>query len=105
MTVEWLLYIAVMAGVTYLIRMSHLTVFRRKITNRFLKSFLYYIPYAVLGAMTIPWIFYSTGNFVTAAFGAAVAFVLALFRRSLITVALASCAAAYLSGLVLQLWF
>ena len=57
-----LAYIAVMAGVTYLIRMLPLTVFQKKIKNRFIRSFLYYIPYAVLGAMTFPAILYSTGS-------------------------------------------
>ena len=50
-------YLLVMAGVTYLIRMLPLTVFRREIRSRFLRSFLYYVPYAVLGSMTIPDIF------------------------------------------------
>ena len=102
-TPEMLLYIAVMAGVTYLIRMLPLTLFRKKIKNRYLLSFFHYIPYAVLGAMTVPWIFYSTDSFITAAAGTAVAFVLAYFDRSLITVALSSCAAAYICSLVLSL--
>ena len=51
------IYIAVMAGVTYLIRMIPFTFFRKKIKSRFFRSFLYYIPYAVLSAMTIPAIF------------------------------------------------
>ena len=52
------LYIAVMAGVTYLMRMLPFTLFRRKITSRFLQDLLYYIPYAVLSAMAIPASFY-----------------------------------------------
>ena len=56
------LYITVMALVTYIVRMFPLTFFRRKIKSRFLKSFLFYIPYAILSAMTIPAIFYSTGS-------------------------------------------
>ena len=54
--------ILVMAFVTYLIRMLPLVIFRKKITNRRLRSFLYYIPYAVLAAMTFPAIFTSTGR-------------------------------------------
>lgn len=73
------LYIAVMAGVTYLIRMIPFSFFRKKIKSRFFRSFLYYIPYAVLSAMTIPAIFYSTGNIVTAVVGTVTAFVLSLF--------------------------
>lgn len=92
------IYIAVMAGVTYLIRMIPMTVFRKKIRSRFFRSFLYYIPYAVLSAMTIPAIFYSTGNMVTAAVGTAIAVILAYWNLPLIVVALAASAAALLTG-------
>ena len=64
-------YLLVMAGVTYLIRMLPLTVCRREIRSPFLRSFLYYVPYAVLGAMTVPDIFYATGNLWTALAGLA----------------------------------
>lgn len=93
------LYIVVMAGVTYLIRMIPFVFFRKKIRSRFLRSFLYYIPYAVLSAMTIPAIFYSTGNIVTSLFGTAVALILAYFDLPLIVVALAAAAAAFAAGL------
>lgn len=86
-------YLIVMAAVTYLIRMLPLTVFRKPIRSRFIKSFLDYIPFAVLGAMTIPDALYSTGDMRTAAVGVAVAVVLAWRGRSLLTVALAACAA------------
>ncbi|MBQ8884730.1 MAG: AzlD domain-containing protein, partial [Oscillospiraceae bacterium] len=66
-------YILVMAGVTYLIRMLPFTLFRKKIKSKFLQSFLYYIPYAVLSAMTIPAIFYSTGDIITAVVGTIIA--------------------------------
>ena len=82
------IYIVVMAGVTYLIRVIPFTVFRKKIKSRFFKSFLYYVPYAVLSAMTIPAVFYSTGNIITAVIGTAVAVVLAYFDLPLIVVAL-----------------
>ena len=92
------LYIAVMAGVTYLIRVIPFTFFRRKIRSRFFRSFLYYIPYAVLSAMTIPAIFYSTGNMTTAVVGTAVAVVLTYLRLPLIMVALAASGAALAAG-------
>lgn len=92
------MYIAVMAGVTYLIRMLPFTFFRREIKSRFLKSFLYYIPYAVLAAMTIPAIFYSTGSIVTAAAGTAVALIMAWFDLPLIAVALAAAGTAFVAG-------
>ncbi len=95
------IYIAVLAGVTYLIRMLPFTLFRRKIESRFIRSFLYYIPYAVLSAMTIPAIFYATGDVLTSAIGAAVAVVLAYLRLPLIVVALAASAAALLAGFII----
>ncbi|MBR6044521.1 MAG: AzlD domain-containing protein [Ruminococcus sp.] len=95
MTLRLLAYILVMAGVTYLVRMLPLLVFRRKIRSRFVQSFLYYVPYAVLGAMTIPAVFYATGNMTSAIAGFTVAFILAYFGRSLTVVALAASAAAF----------
>lgn len=86
-----ILYILVMAGVTYLIRLLPMVIFKSKIQNRFIHSFLYYIPYAVLGAMTFPAILYSTGSVVSAAIGFAVAVLLAFWERSLLTVAVAIC--------------
>ena len=90
-----------MAGVTYLIRMIPFAFFRKKITSKFLRSFLYYIPYAVLSAMTIPAIFYSTGNMVTAIAGTVMALVLAYFNLPLIVVALAASVTAFVTGLFL----
>lgn len=100
MRVEYLGYLLVMAVTTYLLRMIPFTIFRRKIRSRFARSFFYYIPYAVLSAMTFPAIFFSTGNLWSATAGVLVALVLAYFRRSLLTVALASCATAFLVGLL-----
>lgn len=91
-------YIAVMAGATYLIRMIPFTFFRKKIKSKFFRSFLYYIPYAVLSAMTIPAIFYSTGSMATAVAGTAAAVILAYFNLPLIVVALAAAAAAFITG-------
>ena len=93
------LYITIMAVVTYLIRMIPFAFFRKKIKSRFFRSFLYYIPYAVLSAMTIPAIFYSTGNIVTAIVGTLTAFVLSYFNLPLIVVALSATAMAFIAGL------
>lgn len=93
------LYIAVMALATYLVRVIPFTAFRKKIKSRFFRSFLYYIPYAVLSAMTIPAIFYSTGSITTATIGTVVAVVLAYFKLPLIVVAIAASAAAFISGI------
>lgn len=94
-------YILVMAGVTYLIRCIPLLFFRRRIENRFLQSFLYYVPYAVLGAMTFPAIFTSGGAVLPSCIGCAAAIWLALREKSLLTVALAASAAVYVSTLLL----
>ncbi len=94
-------YILVMAGVTYLVRMLPFTLFRKQIRSRFWRSLLYYLPYAVLSAMTIPAIFYSTGNMTTAMVGTAVALLLSYCRLPLIVVALAAAAAALLTGFLL----
>lgn len=101
---DWMVffkYVLVMAGVTYLIRMIPLAAVRGKVKSRFLRSFLYYVPYAVLGAMTFPDIFYSTGNLFSALAGTVVALVLGYFEKSLLTVAASACAAAYVVGLFL----
>ena len=89
-----LIMIFVMAAVTYLIRMLPFVIFRKKIKSEFVQSFLYYIPYGVLSAMTIPYIFYSTGSIISAAVGTIVAVILALKNKSLILVAVAACVAA-----------
>ena len=95
-------YVAVMAAVTYLIRMLPLTAFRRPIRSPFIQSFLTYIPYAVLGAMTFPEVLYSTGDLRTAATGVTVAVILAWRGKSLLTVAVAAClAVAAAQGLLL----
>ena len=99
-TARALLSIAVMAGVTYLIRMIPMVVFRKKIDNIYVRSFLAYVPYAVLSAMTFPDILYSTGSVLSAAVGTAVALVLAYFNRSLLTVAISASAAVFIVQLL-----
>ena len=95
--------LAAMALTTYLIRMVPFVAFRKKIRSQFIRSFLYYIPYAVLGAMTLPYIFYSTGNLITAAVGFTAAFILSYIRKPLLTVAVVACTSSYLTGLILSL--
>ena len=95
MRVEVFLYILVMAAVTYLIRMLPLTLIRRKITNRTLRSFLYYVPYATLSAMTFPAILTATGSAISAALGFAAALILAFRGKSLLTVATIASATAF----------
>ena len=85
------LYIAVMFGVSYLIRALPFLVMRRPIKNKYIQSFLYYVPYVTLAVMTFPAILYATGSIISAGIALAVAIVLAWTGRSLFTVAAASC--------------
>lgn len=87
--------IAVMALVTYLVRVLPIVIFRKKITNVRIKSFLYYVPYAVLSAMTFPAIFTSTGTYPSAIAGSAMAIILAYKGKGLLTVAVGAAAAVF----------
>lgn len=91
--------VLVMATVTYITRALPLTFFRKKIKSPWLHSFLYYVPYAVLGAMIFPAILYSTGNIQTAAIGFGVAMVLAFLEKDLLVVAIGGVVAAYIAGM------
>ena len=102
-TPRLLLYIAVMAGVTYLIRMLPVTLMRRQITSRFLRGLLYYIPSAVLSAMTFPAMLYATGSMISAAAGTLAAIVLAYCRRSLLVVSLGASATALAVEMIIRL--
>ena len=93
--------IFLMAAVTYLVRMLPLTIFRKRINNRFVRSFLAYVPYAVLAAMTFPAILESTSSLWSALAGLAVALLLAWKNRSLLTVALGAVAAVFVVEQVL----
>ena len=90
------IYIAAMAVTTYLVRMLPLTVFRKPIKSRFLRSFLRYVPYACLAAMTFPAILQDTASLVSGVAALVVAVVLAYFDQSLIVVALSSSAAVFI---------
>ncbi len=90
---DYFAFLLVMALVTYFVRAIPFVAFRKKIKNKFFKSFLYYVPYAVLGAMTFPAIFTSTGSVLSACVGCVVAIFLAFKEKSLLTVALSACGA------------
>ncbi len=96
-----LICILIMAIVTYLPRVLPITLFRKPIKSRFIRSFLDYTPYAVLGALTFPDVFYSTGHWISAAAGTVVAVVLGYFRKSLVVVAVAAIVAVYVVELLL----
>ena len=88
--------IFVMAGMTYLIRVLPMAIFRKKIKNRFVQSFLNYVSYSVLAAMTFPAIFSSTGTTISAVVGTAVGVILAYLNKGLLTVAVGASAAVFL---------
>lgn len=93
-------YIIAMALITYLIRAIPLTLFREKITNTFVCSFLYYVPYACLTAMTFPAIIYATGNRMGAVASLLVAIIAAFNKKSLMTVACLACITVFIFELI-----
>lgn len=95
------IYLLVMAGITYLIRMLPLVLINKKIKNKYLLSFLYYIPYTVLSVMTVPAIFYAT-ELIPAIAGFAVALFLGYKEKSLVTVAMLSCTAVFVMEIIMQ---
>ena len=99
------IYIAAMALTTYLVRMLPLTVFRKPIRSRYFRSFLHYVPYACLTAMTFPSILPSTSALLSGAAALVVAVILAYRGKSLIVVAVASAAAVFLTERLLGLPF
>ncbi|MGN0594501.1 MAG: AzlD domain-containing protein [Hominimerdicola sp.] len=90
---DFFIYLFIMAGVTYLIRALPFVIFKGEIKNKFAKSFLYYVPYAVLSAMTFPAVIFSTGSIISAVAGLIVACILAFKEKSLLTVAIFACLA------------
>ena len=93
-----LLGIAIMALITYVIRVIPITIFRKKINSVLIQSFLYYVPYAVLASLTFPAIFTATGDVVTSTVGTVVALVLAYFDLGLVVVAIGAVLGALLVG-------
>jgi len=89
------IYMAIMAGVTYLIRVLPLTLIRKEIKSTFIRSFLYYVPYVTLAVMTFPAIITATDNPIAAGISFAVAVLLAWFQRSLFQVAVLACAVVF----------
>ena len=97
-------YIFAMALTTYLIRVLPMTLFRKPIRSRFVRSFLHYVPYACLTAMTFPAILSSTASLVSGAAALVVAVALAFRGKSLIVVALSSSAAVLVTEFVMTLF-
>ena len=97
------LYILVMAGVTYLIRVLPLALAKKEITNPFIKSFLFYVPYACLAAMTFPAILTATSaGIISGAAALIVALIVAYKEKSLLTVAVCACAAVFIVERIME---
>lgn len=95
-------YLIVMAGVTYLIRVIPFVLINKKIENRFINSFLYYIPYTVLSAMTFPAILYATGSMISAAAGLLTAIFIAYKGKGLLVVAIGACLAVFIVEMLMM---
>ena len=91
-----LIYIACMAGVTYLIRVLHLTLIRKEIKNKTLRSFLYYVPYVTLAVMTFPAIIHSTQSLAAGIVALIIGIVIAFFGGGLLWTALGACLTVFL---------
>ena len=101
---EFFIYLLILAGSTYLIRTLPFIASKRKIENRFIRSFLQYIPYAVLTVMTLPAVLYATDSIISAAVGLVIAIFFAYRGKSLTIVAIAACIGVFLTELALSLF-
>lgn len=97
------IYLVILAGSTYLIRVIPFVAIRNKIENRFIRSFLFYIPFAVLAAMTIPAIFTATGMVLSGVIALLVAALFAIKDFSLTVVAVVACVAVLITQWLVQL--
>ena len=101
---DFWIYLLILAGSTYLIRAIPFASIRKKISNRYIKSFLHYIPYSVLAAMTLPAALYATGNIISGAAGLLVGGFFAYKEKGLTFVAVVSCLTALAAeGILLML--
>ena len=98
------IYLAILAGTTYLVRVIPFVAVKNKIENKYIQSFLYYIPYAVLAAMTIPAVFYSTNIMLGAIAGTVVAVLVALKNKSLTVVAVVACVTVFLVEWIMNMY-
>ena len=96
------IYIAIMFLVIFLIRILPLTLIRKKITNKTLRSFLYYVPYVTLAVMTFPAILTATSSPIAAAAALVVAILMALWGKGLFPVAVSACVTVFIFELFLN---
>ena len=101
---EFFIYLLIMSGSTYLIRAVPFALMRKKIKNPFINSFLHYIPYTVLAAMTFPSALYATGgNMFAAALGLSASILVSLKTKNLTVVAVTGCVAVFFADLLMSL--
>ena len=100
--IDLLLYILCIAGVTYLVRVLPLTILRKPIRNRTVRSFLYYVPYVTLAVMTFPAILHATDSMAAAGIALAVALLLAFWGKGLFTVAVSACVTVFVLEWIFQ---
>lgn len=102
MEINFYVYLLVAAGTLYLIRMLPLSLIRKDITNKYIRSFLYYVPFVTLSVMTFPAILHATGSVWSGLAGFVVGVVLAFFDGNLFRVALGSCVAVFVAELLIK---
>jgi branched-subunit amino acid transport protein len=102
MTDFWI-YLLILSGSTYLIRALPFALVKHNIKNGFIKSFLYYIPYAVLAAMTLPSVIYSTGNIASGVVGLIVGLIFAYKGKGLTLVAIFASLGALVTELIIAM--
>lgn len=95
------IYLLIVALTTYLIRAIPFSLITKKVTNKYVKSFLYYIPYTVLAAMTIPAALYVTGSIYSSIAGLLVALIVAIKKSNLTLVALAACVGSFIVEIIM----
>ncbi len=100
---QFFIYLLIMALSTYLIRAVPFAAFTKKIQNRFIRSFLYYIPYTVLSVMTVPAVFFATGSVICAAIGVVIAVVVAILSKNLLLTAGAASLSVFIAQAVITL--
>jgi len=101
---DFFIYLLILSGSTYLIRAIPFVAVKKSITNKYVKSFLYYIPFSVLVAMTIPGAFYATGNVISSLAGLIVGGIFAYRGKGLTFVAVTACIASFLTECILLLF-
>ena len=101
---DFFIYLLILSGSTYLIRAIPFVAVRKSITNKYVKSFLYYIPFSVLVAMTIPGAFYATGNVISSLAGLIIGGIFAYRGKGLTFVAVTACIASFLTECILLLF-